>query len=82
MAVRKIPPEARISDILHIACFLEELLTRWLFLGAIPYVFGLHGPISFYVLFLVGNILWALIHLLNYRDREDRNPLRGFCRRP
>lgn len=58
------------------AVFVEELFTRWLFLGAIPWLFGLNGPVSFYILFILGNVGWSLIHLFNYKEKEDRNPLR------
>lgn len=53
---------------------IEELFTRGLFLGLLTKVF--HGPIAFYVLFLVGNGLWALVHLKNFKDKAERSVLR------
>ncbi len=52
--------------------FLEEVFARWLFLGLIwPWVGG--GVVAFYILFLVGNGIWALLHLRNWAD-EDPHP--------
>lgn len=55
---------------------IEELFTRWLFLGLLPMWEPLSGPVMFYILFLVGNGLFALIHLSNFHDPSDRHPLR------
>lgn len=49
----------------------EELFTRALFLGLIGQFWT--GRVAAYVLFLVGNSLWALMHLSNYRDPKDRH---------
>lgn len=45
---------------------IEELFARWLFLGVLTHVF--EGTFAFYVLMLLGNSLWALIHILNYQN--------------
>lgn len=47
---------------------LEELYARWLFLGVLAHF--LHGNVMFYVLFLLGNGSWALIHRWNHADRK------------
>jgi hypothetical protein len=52
---------------IFIVIFLEEVFARWLFLGLIwPWVGG--GVVAFYILFLVGNGIWALVHLYNWTD--------------
>lgn len=55
---------------------VEEVVARWFFLGFLPMWGPLSGPVMFYVLFLVGNGLFALIHLWNFHDPSDRHPLR------
>lgn len=52
----------------------EELFARQLFIGWLGGVFP--GSIAKYVLFFIGNSIWALIHLYNYKDARDRNVLR------
>jgi hypothetical protein len=49
---------------------VEELFARALFLG----LFGMwfQGEVATYVLFLLGNGLWALVHLTNFKKKEDR----------
>ncbi|PIP69304.1 hypothetical protein COW91_00220 [Candidatus Nomurabacteria bacterium CG22_combo_CG10-13_8_21_14_all_32_8] len=54
----------------------EELVARWFFLRLLTKITFLSGTVAFYVLFLIGNSLWALIHLSNYKKREDRKILR------
>ncbi len=55
----------------------EELTARWIFLGILPKLFPfLSGTIAFYVLFFLGNGLWALRHLYNYREERDQQVLR------
>lgn len=61
---------------LFVLVLLEELYARWLFLGVLPRIPGLSGPVAFYALLLIGNGTWALVHLWNYKKAEDRNPLR------
>lgn len=85
--VQKICGDARqeptfFQDIVHAPLFAitvstiiaEELFARLLFIGVGGYFW--HGQIATYVLFLVGNGLWALVHLSNYRDPRDRQILR------
>ncbi len=55
---------------------LEELFARWLFLGVLTKIPFLSGTVAFYVLFLVGNGIWALIHLSNFKKEKDRKMLR------
>ena len=52
----------------------EELFARGLFLGLGTMLFK--GNIAFYVLFILGNSIWALIHLFNFSDKNERSPLR------
>lgn len=59
---------------LYLAVFLEEAFARWLFLGVLTRV--LTGPIAFYILLLIGNGLWAAVHLTNFRDPADRKLIR------
>ncbi len=53
----------------------EELFARWLFLGVLTKMPFLSGTVAFYILLLIGNSVWALIHLCNY-DKNDRQVLR------
>lgn len=55
---------------------LEELFARWLFLGLLPKISILSGTFAYYALFLIGNGIWALIHLENYHKESDRNIIR------
>jgi len=55
---------------------IEEIFARWLFLGLLPRVSFLSGAIAFYILFLAGNGVWALVHILNFKEEKDRNILR------
>jgi hypothetical protein len=55
----------------------EEVFARLLFLG-VPLWLG-DGHLSmgwFWALFLVGNSIWAVIHLSNYKDPKERHLLR------
>ncbi|MBI2624634.1 CPBP family intramembrane metalloprotease [Candidatus Parcubacteria bacterium] len=54
----------------------EELFARWLFLGLLTKIPVLSGTVAFYALFLIGNGVWALVHLYNYREKGDRKILR------
>lgn len=55
---------------------LEELFARWFFLGLLTKIPILSGTVAFYALFLIGNGIWALIHLTNYKEEKDRKILR------
>lgn len=55
---------------------LEELFARWFFLGLLTKIPFLSGTIAFYALFLIGNGIWALIHLSNFKEENDRKMLR------
>ncbi|HVV15380.1 MAG TPA: CPBP family intramembrane glutamic endopeptidase [Candidatus Paceibacterota bacterium] len=54
----------------------EELFARGLFLGLLPQIPALSGTFAFYVLFLLGNGIWALVHLSNFKNPEDRHWMR------
>ena len=62
--------------IFFVVVLLEELFARWLFLGVLPKIPFLSGTAAFYILFLIGNGIWALIHLRNFKEKKDRNVLR------
>lgn len=55
---------------------VEELLSRYLFLGVFTKIPILSGTTAFYALFLIGNSIWALLHLTNYKEKRDRKILR------
>ncbi len=59
-----------------ITVVLEEVLARWVFLGLLPMIPFLSGTLMFYMLFFLGNAIWALIHLYNFEDENDRHALR------
>ena len=59
-----------------IIVLLEELFARWFFLGLLTKISFLSGTVAFYALFLIGNAIWALIHLSNYKEEKDRKVLR------
>jgi hypothetical protein len=59
-----------------IAVIFEEVVFRGIFVGLMPMIPGLHGSWAFYALLLVGNVLFALIHLSNFKKDQDKNPLR------
>lgn len=50
----------------------EEIFARLLFLGILTQVF--HGTLAFYILFLLGNSIWALLHLVNFK-KASFNPM-------
>lgn len=62
--------------IFFILVLAEELFARWFFLGLLTKIPFLSGAIAFYVLFVVGNGIWAIWHLNNYREEEDRKIIR------
>jgi hypothetical protein len=57
-----------------IAVLLEEMFARLLFVGWLPKL--LPGPVMFYILMILGNALWALIHLVNFKNQADKKILR------
>lgn len=59
-----------------VVVLLEELFARWFFLGLLTKIPFLSGTVAFYALFLIGNGIWALIHLSNYKEEKDRKMLR------
>jgi hypothetical protein len=66
-----LPPSYIFQDLL-VVNFLEEFSARWLFLGQLTKL--LPGQINFYSLLLIGNTLWAGLHLWNYK-LKDRLPI-------
>ena len=61
---------------LFILVIIEELFARWLFLGVLTQISFLSGTFMFYLLFLIGNGIWALIHLDNFKNKKDHHVLR------
>ncbi len=59
-----------------VLCGAEELLARGLFLGLIAKLPFLSGTVPFYVLAVLGNGIWALIHLKNFSKKKDRKWIR------
>ncbi len=59
-----------------ITVFLEEVFARWFFLGLLTKIPFLSGAGAFYCLLLLGNGVWALVHLSNFEKKSDRNPIR------
>ena len=58
---------------------LEEAFARWLFLGFIGQLaWFTHSNVAFYVLFFVGNGLWAAIHLANIAKKGKEFPIKKF----
>ena len=53
---------------------IEEILTRGLFLGLLTKVFT--GDFGFYAMFLIGNALWAFVHMYNFKDVKEQSILR------
>lgn len=50
----------------------EELFARALFLGLGTKLPGFGGFWGFVALFFIGNLLWALVHIFNFKDKKDR----------
>ncbi|MBP7847626.1 CPBP family intramembrane metalloprotease [Patescibacteria group bacterium] len=67
------PKMARWFQILFNIVLLEEVFARFLFIGILASLS--HSPFWFYAFLLVGNAIWAYVHIYNY-DKEDRNILR------
>ncbi len=55
---------------LVISSTMEEILFRWVPLGALTTLPLLSGNIAFYFLFLSSNAIWALMHLNNFNDKR------------
>lgn len=53
---------------------LEEIFTRGFFLGLLTRLFT--GDIAFYALFLLGNSVWAYLHVRNFKDQSEQSVLR------
>lgn len=55
----------------------EEVFARLLFLGLPLWIGKGHLPLPlFWALFLIGNVIWALVHLYNFKDPKERHVLR------
>ena len=46
----------------------EELIARWLFIGMGSKLHALDNALGFYLLFFMGNLAWALLHVANLKD--------------
>ncbi len=55
-----------------IALYQEEVFARLLFLGTLTQIPGLRGTFGFYLLVLLGNLSFGLIHWTNFKDKADR----------
>ncbi|WP_028777421.1 CPBP family glutamic-type intramembrane protease [Shimazuella kribbensis] len=58
--------------IIMITLLGEEILARLIFLGFGTQIPGMDGFFGFIVLFVLGNGVWAVIHLGNMKSKEDR----------
>jgi len=56
--------------VFFIVMFIEEIVARFIPLGLLTHVFK--GDVAFYVLLLAGNLIWAAMHLANFKNEEDR----------
>lgn len=77
--INETPGQKNLFGMLFQAVLLEELFARALFLGLLTKWFT--STTSFYVLLIVGNGLWALMHVTNY-EKGKRHPIRTltqFC---
>lgn len=68
--------EGNIFAMFFLLVLAEELFARWFFLGLLTKIPFLSGITAFYVLFFLGNGIWALVHLRNFKDPKDRHWLR------
>ncbi|HJV32588.1 MAG TPA: CPBP family intramembrane glutamic endopeptidase [Patescibacteria group bacterium] len=68
--------DVKIFRALFLLVLAEELFARGLFLGLLRQVPVFSGPVGLYLLFFLGNGIWALLHLGNYFFEEDKHPLR------
>lgn len=70
----KIAPVEQLLDRGPIAIFVtvltEELISRGLFLGLLLPLFG-SSHFAFLVLFLLGNLLFAALHFMNFADKSE-----------
>src|ERR1051325_7585458 len=66
----------KIFKSLFVMVLLEELFARGLFLALLTKIPFLAGPAAFYVLMLIGNALWSLAHLSNFKEKAERHPVR------
>lgn len=68
--------DIKIFRALFLLVLAEELFARGLFLGLLRQVPVFSGPVGLYLLFFLGNGIWALLHMGNYFFEEDKHPLR------
>ncbi len=66
--------EGQYFKVFFMVTSIEELFARLLFLGGLWQVFP--GTTAFYVLFFLGNGIWSLVHLRNFKNPEDRSVIR------
>ncbi len=61
---------------LFLLVVIEEAFARYLFLGILTQISFFSGTIGFYILLLVGNGIWAWIHIYNFQEKEDQQIIR------
>lgn len=59
--------------VVFLMIMVEELFARALFQGFLPRFL----PGSSFLWAIIGNALWALVHIRNYKDPSDRHPIRA-----
>lgn len=78
-SVRNMIPDMKgkpIFQSLFFLVFVEEVIFRWLLIGQPMKIEGLSHGVGFYVVLLFANVSFALIHLYNYKNEEDRQKIR------
>jgi hypothetical protein len=64
---------------LMLLIIFEEVVARWLLVAGIPRLFPfLQNTVYLYILMILGNIAWALLHIPNYKDRHPIRTLTQF----
>jgi len=61
---------------MFLAVLLEELFARGLFLGLLTKIPFLSGALGFYFLMFLGNAIWSVIHIRNFKRAQDKNFIR------
>lgn len=64
---------------LMLLIIFEEVAARWILVAGIPRLFPfLQNTVCLYLLMILGNIAWALLHIPNYKDRHPIRTLTQF----
>jgi hypothetical protein len=61
----------RFFALIMVTMFLEELLTRYVPLDMMTRFSLLSGTLAFYLLYIGGNTLWSLLHMVNFADKRE-----------